>query len=423
MNVDAMHHIQRPGTLPLREAHAHLPSHGRSLAMLDLSQCTTRREAMERVRERAASAGDDQPWLLGVGLRIHGFVDDPTWPTRQELDAIDAARPICLMSFDHHSVVASTAAMAASGIELAAADPPGGVICRDALGLATGVLLESAAMKVWNSAPQPTLEQWHALVRLALDDLASHGFIEVHDMLSPLWLGPLLTQLDRAGALPMRVWLYAPLAELDQHVAATYGSAKVRLAGGKVFADGTLNSKTAWLLKPYRTPLPGMPCGSALLSSSQLADAMRQTASHDLGLAVHAIGDGAVRAALDAAHATRTGGLRRGVPALRIEHCELIDPADVPRFAHQRIVASVQPCHLIPDAPVLARELPDQAHRILPLRQLVDSGCSPGELLWMGSDTPIVRPHPVDSVFASMHRSDGQLPLTQDECWRAFAAP
>ena len=142
-----MHHIQRPDSLPLREAHAHLPSHGRSLAMLDLSQCTTRREALERVRERAMTAGTDQPWILGIGLRIHGFVDDPTWPTRQELDAIDAARPICLMSFDHHSVVASTAALAASGIELAAADPPGGVICRDASGLATGVLLESAAMQ------------------------------------------------------------------------------------------------------------------------------------------------------------------------------------------------------------------------------------------------------------------------------------
>ncbi len=423
MTAHAMHHIQRPDSLPLREAHAHLPSHGRSLAMLDLSQCTTRREALERVRERAMTAGNDQPWILGIGLRIHGFVDDPTWPTRQELDAIDAARPICLMSFDHHSVVASTAALAASGIELAAADPPGGVICRDASGLATGVLLESAAMQVWNRAPQPTLEQWHTLVGLALHDLASHGFTQVHDLLSPLWLGPLLTQLDRAGALPMSVWLYAPLAELDQHVASGYGSRNVRLAGGKVFADGTLNSKTAWLLEPYRTPLPGLPRGSALLSETQLADAMRQTASHQVGLAVHAIGDGAVRATLDAAKSTGTGGLVRDVPALRIEHCELIDPADVPRFAQQRIVASVQPCHLIPDAPVLARELPDQSHRILPLRQLVDSGCTPGDLLWMGSDTPIVRPHPVDSVFASMHRTDGQPPLTQDECWRAFAAP
>ena len=128
MTAPGMQSIQQPAGRALREAHAHLPSHGRSLSMLNLSSCATKQQALERVRERASTLGGDEPWLLGVGLRVHGFADDPTWPTRQDLDAIDAKRPICLMSFDHHSVVASSAALAATGIDLAAADPTGGVI-------------------------------------------------------------------------------------------------------------------------------------------------------------------------------------------------------------------------------------------------------------------------------------------------------
>lgn len=393
--------------------------------MLDLSGCATRREVLTRVAERAGTmhdAGAEQ-WLLGIGLRVHTWSDDPRWPTRQELDLISSTHPVCLMSFDHHSVVASTGALAGAGIGLREPDPSDGVICRDLAGDATGVLLESAAMRAWNAAPQPTLPQWHRMVEAALHDLSRHGFSEVHDMLSPVWLGPLLTSLDREGRLPMRVLLYAPSAELHTHVAMNYGSSRVRLAGGKVFADGTLNSKTAWLLSPYRDPLPHLPLGKALLDQPRLEEAMRQAAACGVGLAVHAIGDGAVRATLDAAEATGTGGERAGLPALRIEHCELIAPVDVPRFALQQVVASVQPCHLLPDAPVLARELPHCREHILPLRQLIDSGCTPGHLLRFGSDTPIVRPDPVDSFTAAMNRTDGQGNLTQDECQRAFSSP
>jgi predicted amidohydrolase YtcJ len=337
------------------------------------------------------------------------------------------------MSFDHHSVVASTGAFRAAGIGLYDADPPHGVICRDGANQeANGVLLESAAARAWNAAPQPSLEQWRIFVVNALNDLASHGFEEVHDMLSPNWLGPMLSELDARGGLPLTAWLYAPLSDLEQQCSAGWSCDRVCLAGGKVFADGTLNSRTAWMLEPFADPMPDHPCGTALMDTSSLARAMRQCNDARVGLAIHAIGDGAVRASLDAAQATGSGGfIGPGlIPRVRIEHCEVIDRTDIARFASLGVVASVQPCHLLPDAPVLRRQLPHRLDRVLPLRELIDSGCRPGELLWFGSDVPIVRPHPCDSFDAAiLRRAEGAPPseaigidqaIRIEECVAAF---
>jgi predicted amidohydrolase YtcJ len=411
------------GPKALREAHAHLHLHGRSLSMLDLSSCTTRADALDRI-ERHAAAMTREPaaeWLLGFGLRVNGFTDDPRWPHRLDLDRIARGLPACIMSFDHHSVVASSAVLTACGIGPSSADPPGGVICRDASGTPDGVLLEAAAIRAWNAAPQPDASQWRRYVEAGLADLASHGFTEVHDLLSPSWLGPLLAALDDQGRLPVRVRLHAPLDSLEAQARAGWSHDRVRLAGGKVFADGTLNSRTAWTLVPFRDPLPGHPCGTPLMDRLSLAAAMRRAHALNLGLAVHAIGDGAVRTTLDAAADVGGGGFIGDLPRLRVEHAELIDPDDVGRFAAMEVVASVQPCHLLADAPVLARQFPDHAHRVLPLRRLVDSGCEPGRLLWFGSDTPIVRPHPEDSMLAATRR-DPSHALTRSECLACFAS-
>jgi predicted amidohydrolase YtcJ len=390
--------------------------------MLDLSTSTTKADALDRIARHAATMVAEPPdaWLLGFGLRVNAFTDDPSWPRALELDRIALDRPCCIMSFDHHSVVASTAVLAACAIAPGTADPPGGVICRDPAGDPDGVLLEAAAMLAWNAAPQPSPSQWRRHVEAGLADLASHGFNEVHDLLSPSWLGPLLATLDDDGRLPMPVRLHAPLESLQQQARAGWSRQRVRLAGGKVFADGTLNSRTAWTLVPFADPLPGHPCGTPLMDRPSLAAAMRQAHALNLGLAVHAIGDGAVRATLDAAAETGGGGFVDGLPRLRIEHAELIDPADIGRFAAMEVVASVQPCHLLADAPVLARQFPEHAERVLPLRRLVDSGCEPGRLLWFGSDTPIVRPHPEDSITAATRREPRHA-LTRTECEACFA--
>ena len=416
---------------PLREAHAHIAAHGRAMGMLDLSDCPSRGALLERV-SMAAPNVRPPAWVLGVGLRPQGW-DDPRWPTRDELDGAAGATPCCLLSFDYHAVAANSAALRASGFDDDSPDPAGGVICRDSAGRPNGHLLERAAKIAWEAAPEPTPAQWKDHVRRALADLASHGFTQVHDLLSQDWLGPMVAELDDAGELPVEVWLYPPVARLDAVHAGSgaWRRDRVRLAGGKCFADGTLNSKTAWTLHPFANPMPDHPRGVPLLSAGDLAQAIARTRALGRGLAVHAIGDAAVRAVLDSWEVARGpawGGA--GVPPLRIEHCELIDAADVARFAALGVVCSVQPCHLLADIEVLGREFPQRLHRVLPLRELAAAGCLPGELMWFGSDVPIVRPHPADSVLAAVRRrraamSDDQAispsqALSEGGSWRAF---
>jgi len=427
----------------MREAHAHLPMLGRSLAMLHVGHHTSVASLLDALSQEASRLdfSADSDWLLAVGLRVEGFSDDPLhrWPTRVQLDAV-TSRPCCIMSFDHHSVVANTPAFAAAGIGLSDPDPPGGIMARDArTGLASGVLFESAAYAVWSAAPQPPESARPAQIIAALRHLSELGYTEVHDLLSPQWLGPILARLIDQSELTMTVRLYAPLAELEVHAAASSAwerGQQLLFAGGKVFADGTLNSGTAWMLEPYQNPLPSYPTGTALLSRQQLADAMQRCYALRLGLAVHAIGDGAVRATLDARaqlhSAVRFNFVTHAGPFLRIEHCELIDTLDTPRFAAMNAVASVQPCHLLTDIEVLRRQLPHRLHRVLPLRELIDNGCAPGELLWFGSDVPIVPADPADSLTAATVRGRSGTPrdsaiapeqsLTLQECYLAFAA-
>src|SRR5262249_10584631 len=147
---------------------------------------------------------------------------------------------------------------------------------RDASGSPTGLMLEAAAKMVWSAIPEPGPSERREHVRAALKDLASHGYTEVHDLLSQPWLGPLLAERHDAGELPQRILLYPRLEDVRSvHAsAASWQREGLRLAGAKLFSDGTLNSRTAWMLHPYRDPLPGLPRGQQMASPDQLRDAI-----------------------------------------------------------------------------------------------------------------------------------------------------
>jgi predicted amidohydrolase YtcJ len=410
----------------LREAHAHLHWHGRSLSMLNLDDCTGVGECIELLAHAASRLAPGE-WLLASGARVESW-PERRWPTLGEIDAVTGQRPAVVMSFDHHALLANTPALDRSRV--VGNGPAAGVVCRAEDG-PTGLLLEAAAYQAWNAAPEPTPAQWRILITAAVEHLAVHGFTEVHDLYAPAWLGPMLAELDRAGRLPIDVRLYAPIDVIEEEIGRSraYTTGRVGLAGAKVFADGTLNSRTAWMLHPFADPLPDLPRGKLVTPPSQLRAAVERTARLTMGLAVHAIGDAAVRAVLDAAETAASEGT--DVSRVRIEHCELIDEADVPRFATLGVTASVQPCHLLADIEALRRNVPHRLDRVLPLRELIDSGLIPGKTLIFGSDTPVVRPDPEDSIQAAVHRRrpGADLPqaiapsqaITEAEAWQAFS--
>jgi len=378
---------------------------------------------IERLTGFAATADPDQ-WIIAHGARPESW-DPPLWPGLDELDHAGSGRPIVAWCFDYHSLVASSAAIASGdfdGLRDIA------LVVRDSDDRATGLMLEDAALRVWSSVPEPSATERRVQVRAACAHLTQLGFVEVHDLKSPPWLGPLLSELGSAGELGISVALYPMLDDAIevQSTSEMWRGDRVRLGGAKLFSDGSLNSRTAWMLSPYRDPIADRASGLPLHTPDELDQSVRRADSIGLPLAVHAIGDAAVRAVLDAVErvAPKTEGFR-------IEHCEVIDADDVPRFADLGVVASVQPCHLLADIEALHRYLPHRLDRVLPLRELIDAGCTPGELLRFGSDVPIVRADPDDSIRAAVHRrragtpeSDAIAPeqaISEDQGWACFA--
>lgn len=394
----------------LREAHAHLAALGESLVTPSLATCASVAECLHQVRERASERRSGG-WVRFLNARVEGWTE-ARWPTIGELDAATGDVPCIIKSFDHHAAVANTAAINAAGLRPGERVPPNGEVSVDASGCATGLLMEQAAWAVWQAAPEPTWRERVNFVRAAISHLKRCGFVQVHDMFSQDWLGNALAELDAADELAMEVWLYAPVESAEAFESRPWEGDRIRFAGLKVFADGTLNSRTAWMSQPYvesarneHAPA-GEWFGKAMMSPADMLRAMERSRSMGVGLAVHAIGDAAVRMTLDAWERSGFGGKRatNGAPLLRIEHCEVVDAADVPRFASLGVTCSVQPCHLLYDVEALTRYLPHCLQRVLPLRELIDAGCRPGELLWFGSDVPIVPADPMLSVVASMKR-------------------
>jgi hypothetical protein len=149
--------------------------------------------------------------------------------------------------------------------------------------------------------------------------------------------------------------------------------------------------------------MAGHPCGTALMTVAEIEESVRLADSLGCPIAAHAIGDGAVRAVLDAVERVRPRAVGQ-----RVEHAQFVDEADVPRFARLGVIASVQPCHLLTDIEAIRRFTPDRAERVFPLRDLIDAarsaGRDPADLVWLGSDAPIVRPDPEDNVQAAVFR-------------------
>lgn len=428
-----------PNGLPLREAHAHIAQHGLSLRMIALDGCGSAADMLEHIEvahrnatDRLLLAGGARPEAWSVDARTGS---DSPWPTLAALDRVTGSRPFCGWCFDYHALMANTAALAIAGIDGGTADTPGSIIGRDAVGALTGVVYEHAAGRVWDAVIGVDGLRDAALLGDAVESLAQHGFIEVHDLKAQRWLGPELCALQRSGrfdgGLPLRTVLWPLVEDLDGVVAsrASWECDAVRLGGGKIFVDGTLNSRTAWMLQDYADAetngQPGKPRGVAMMSPVQIEDAVRRCDALGVPMAAHAIGDAAVRAVLDAIERVKPR-----TPGFRIEHAELVDATDVRRFADLGVVCSVQPCHLLYDIEALGRAVPDRLDRVLPLRSLIDAGCTPGELMIFGSDTPIVRPDPGDSVQAAVERRRVGMEvseavglgegITEGEAWACF---
>jgi len=379
----------------MREAHAHLFQLGRSLTMLDCSGCESREAMLDSIADFSQKL-KPMDWVLAHSVRPEGWTD-PRWPSRQELDHASGNRPVCAWCFDYHSMGASSAALKQAGITRTTIIDRG-IIELDDCQTPTGVLFEHAALKLWSSVPEPDASKRRSHVLSACQHLGKLGFTEVHDLKAQPWLGQVLHDLQSSGEIDQRFQLFPLTKDLDAILAThnEWKSDRLVLAGTKIFTDGALNSRTAWMLEPYTDTNT---VGTPMMSPQEIDNAMLKSKAHNLPVAAHAIGDAAVRSVLDSIE--RTGCTHMNA---RIEHAELVHPDDIRRFVELGVIVSVQPCHLLPDIEALNTGLSDRLDRVLPLRSLIESGCVPGESLIFGSDVPIVRADHEDSVQAAVHR-------------------
>ena len=389
------------------DAHMHLRDGAISLERLDLFGLTTLDAVQATIADYAAER-PAQPWIAGRGWLYAAFPGG--MPTREQLDAVVPDRPAYFECFDGHSGWANSRALDAAGISSETPDPPDGRIVRDAAGRATGALKERAIELVDRMLPVPREAEMPDLLERALRRAAELGITAVQDA----WGRPeelrLLRRLASDGRLPLRVRLALDmppagdgfverLDEFEALRAEVPDTARLRTGILKSFLDGVVEARTAYLLEPY----PGTDArGDPRWDDGALGQAVAIAHARGWQVELHAIGDAAVRQALDAYEALGPGeaASRRH----RVEHIETLHPADLARFAGLGIVASMQPMHALPEASQVDvwRDIlhPSVAASGWRLRSLLDSGA----VLAFGSDWPVVPIDPLLEIHAAVRR-------------------
>ncbi len=267
---------------------------------------------------------------------------------------------------------------------------------RDATGEPTGLLLERAVELVTRVLPRPPADRLDRALLEAQAEAHRLGVTGIHDVEDDAARAA-FARLESAGRLRLRVLFHPPVTSLPALIRAGErsgtGSEWLTLGGVKMFLDGSLGSRTAWMLQPYEGSRDrGMP----LTEAEEAERAMRLAAERGIACTVHAIGDAAVRRALD----LMTPLPRAALPH-RIEHFQCVHPADLDRAAGAGIVASMQPAHLLTDIPLVDRHWGGRGAGAYSFRSLLERGTA----LVFGSDVPVASIDPREGVFAALDRT------------------
>ncbi|MHA7817923.1 MAG: amidohydrolase [Pseudohaliea sp.] len=384
----------------LIDAHGHVAGHGKALATVRLGGAGSEAEAAARVAAFAA-ADPGAGWIEGSGW------NQVTWPgrafpRRAALDAVVPDRPVALERVDGHALWVNSRALALAGIDANTEDPPGGQILRDGAGEPTGVLIDNAMALVSAARPAEDLAATMGHIARGLADLAANGLTAVHDAGVTAQELAAYRRLLARGELPVRV--YAMLSMRDPALAAQLAAGPEQDSRGlltvrsvKLYADGALGSRGAALLTPY-SDAPGNR-GLLLREPAELAAQMQRAAAAGFQVNVHAIGDRANRLVLDAFSRLPDRAAQRH----RVEHAQILDPADLRRFAGLGVIASVQPTHATSDKNMAGDRLGEaRLAGAYAWQSLLESGAR----VAFGSDFPVEDPNPFFGLHAAVTRQD-----------------
>jgi predicted amidohydrolase YtcJ len=406
----------------LADAHMHFTHFTAALASV-AAETPTVQEALAAVAARAAATAEGQ-WITGWGWNHNVWGGD--FPTAAQLDSVAPKHPVLLSAKSGHAVWVNSLALQMAGITDDTPDPAGGQIERDSAGHATGILLEEANGLVQRCIPVPTLDDVVARMKAqSLPAVARAGLTMLHDM-----DGPLALQAEQAlhaqGELTVRINKSIPLDYVDQAVAVGlrtgFGDDMLRIGQVKMFTDGAMGPRTAWMLEGYASAPDNT--GIPTTEIAVLRAAVLKANAAGLGAAIHAIGDRACREIIDIYETAKAQfpGMRN-----RIEHLQILHPADRARVADLGIIGSMQPIHATSDMHISDRHLGERADRAYAFKSLLKLGA----VLAFGSDCPVEVIDPLVGLHAAVtrRRADGtpgpdgwhaEERLTVEEAVRGF---
>jgi predicted amidohydrolase YtcJ len=398
----AAHVVTAPMIVPgFQDAHVHAAFAGRILRNVNLDDLHTKQEYLDRIKTFA----DEHPelmWIVGGGWYNPVF-DETEGPRKEDLDAIVPGRPVFLMNSDTHAAWVNSKALEVAGISADTPDPWDGYYVRDADGSPTGCLQEGTAYSYWaRHVPRDTIESWVDSIRVAQRELHRLGITAWQDA----WVeGDLLRayrQLDDDGQLTMRVVasLWWDRHEGPEQIKDLLGMREWGTAGKvdantiKIMLDGCPESCTGSMLTPYEGAFGAdHDRGLQFVEEEALKEAVVRLDAEGFQVHQHALGDRAVRSALDAVEAARRAN---GMNDARhhIAHLQLPDPADLPRLRELGVVANMQPFWAAPDPMIEGMTVPrvgkERAARLYPIGDVRRSGA----VMAFGSDWPVTTPNP-----------------------------
>jgi len=406
--IDIGGHFVMPG---FNDAHVHLAEGGFERLNVNMIGVKSLEEFRERLRVKVQQAQPGE-WIMGGGW------DETLWPvkappTKWDLDEVTTEHPVFLQRVDGHVGVANTRALLLASITLASRDPQGGKIDRDSTGQPTGLLRDTAMGAVFAVKPKPNHDQRRAALEASLQTLAQSGITSAQD--NSLWDDFLVfEEIEKDGKLTARIseWLPfdAPVDELDaKRKAHSLLDNMLHTGMLKGFMDGSLGSHTAALLEPYADDPQN--AGLPRYDQDKLTQMAKERVLAGFQLGFHAIGDKGVQMALDAYAAAEKDAREAKVKAanggddfrLRIEHAQVTTPAEIGRFKELKVIASMQPNHLLTDMNWAESRLgPKRAAHSYAWADFEKKGV----VVAFGTDYPVEPVTPFRGLYSAVTRSD-----------------
>jgi hypothetical protein len=386
----------------LVDSHCHLYGLGKSLAQIDLMGTGSPQQILDLVQAAAPSFAADA-WIEGRGWDQNDWAVQE-YPDRSLLDAVIPDRPVFLRRIDGHAAWANSEALRRAGITGETPDPAGGEILRDEQGEPTGILVDNAVTLIFDVIPEVGPEETRRRIKLAIDHCVAQGLTGVHEAGVQWERAEVYRDMAAKGELDLRV--YAMYDDLPATLEKAYAEGPVFTDDGmltiralKLYADGALGSRGALLLRDY-ADRPGHR-GLPVTSPEHMREVMTRGGRAGFQICTHAIGDGANRLVLDL-YEEILGALQLEDARWRVEHAQILDPADVPRFGRLGVIAAMQPVHCTSDMDWADERLGNERLAgCYAWRSLLDSGAH----LCYGTDFPVEKVDPLAGLYAAVTRT------------------